>query len=114
MPKIKDFSFVRGDTVKIGIRLKNTEAVPDEVWFSVKKSAGNADYIFQKNLADGIGPGEEEMTYTIRIAPEDTQALPEGKYRFDLEMKYGDDIYTPLIGTINLIADVTKRPLGGG
>ena len=113
MAKTRDFSFIRGDTARIRIQLRNTEVLPDEIWLSVKRTVNATDYILQKSLTDGIEAGED-MTYDIRIAPEDTQELQIGVYYYDVELRYGEDIYTPVVGRLGLGADITRRPVGGG
>ena len=106
--KVRDFSMIRGDTVQFTLTIKNTDEIPAEIWFSVRKGS-DAPYTFQKSLDDGITTDNED--YLIRIAPEDTQELTPGRYLYDVELKFGADVYTVLMGRIELIEDVTRRPM---
>lgn len=107
--KVKNFTMIRGDTVRFFLSFKNLDEDPDEIWFSVRENY-DAPYIFQKSLDDGITP-DNEGGYLVHIAPEDTQELTAGQYIYDLELKIGEDITTPLMGKIELVADVTRRPM---
>lgn len=108
--KVKNITMIRGDTVQFTLALKNTDIIPDEIWFSVRKNSDAPDYVFQKSLDNGITP-DNEGGYLVRIAPEDTQELTAGQYIYDLELKINEDIATPLMGKIELVADVTRRPM---
>ena len=43
----------------------------------------------------------------MRVAPEDTAELSPGKYRIDLEIGWGTDVYTPIRGNLNILDDET-------
>ena len=107
--KVRDFSMIRGDTVQFTLTVKNTDEAPTEIWFSVRRNS-DAPYTFQKSLDDGI-TSDNECGYLVRIAPEDTQELTPGRYLYDVELKFGADVYTVLMGRIELIEDVTRRPM---
>lgn len=106
--KVKNFTMIRGDTVRFSLSFKNLDEDPDEIWFSVRENY-DAPYIFQKSLDDGIT--QDDDGYAVRIAPEDTQELEAGKYVYDLEIKIDDDVYTPLTGRLDIAPDVTRRPM---
>ena len=112
--KVYNFSMTRGDSQWIGLSLRNTDKKPDEVWFTCRRKKESAYPVFAMSLDSGIEPVETEegnrYDYSIRIAPEATQKLPQGGYWYDIELKYGNDIYTPVIGNLGIIGDVTRRP----
>lgn len=107
IPVIHDLKMVRGDTLSFDLTL---DEIPDNeitsVFFTVKKVKNDENPVFQKLLGDGIELVEEQ-SYRIRIAPEDSYDIEAGKYYYDLQLGIGNDIYTPLMGRIEFIQDVT-------
>lgn len=105
----KDISLTRGDTLAFDVTISEIDGVTIEsMYFSVKKKPSDTNYIFQKSIGNGI-TYLEDLKYRVRIAPEDTYELPAGKYAYDLQIKLGGDIYTPLMGTFRLNWDVTEE-----
>lgn len=105
----KLIEMTRGDTLAFDVTISEIEDVTVEsLYFSVKKKASDTDYVFQKSIGNGITK-IEELKYRVRIAPEDTYNLPAGKYRYDLQLKLGSDIYTPLMGSLIIDWDVTEE-----
>lgn len=78
--KNNTITLTRGDTARIDLAIsKDGEAYdysPDTVVFSVKTSTTTPEYIFQKTVTDGV----------IYIAPSDTENLPYGTYRYDVQV----------------------------
>lgn len=109
--KLKDFKLVRGDSLNFGFRVLELSEPIEGVTFSCKKSTQDTEYVFQKTLGDGIeySTDEEGARYDVHIAPEDTAELPVRRYSYDLEVEIGSDIFTLLLGRIDLVADVTRR-----
>lgn len=122
----KDIELTRGDTLVFDVTISEIDGVTIEsMYFSVKRKPSDEDYIFQKSIGDGItfienvmselseDPQEESeivgYKYRVRVAPEDTYDVVAGKYAYDLQIKLGGDIYTPLLGTFKLNWDVTEE-----
>lgn len=104
----QNLTMVRGDTYAFDLTLNLDESVTVEgIAFSCKKKETDTEYIFTKTLDDGITL-TEGSTYRVRVAPEDTEGVKAGTYYYDLELKLGDDVYTPLKGTMKIIQDVTR------
>lgn len=117
---VEPMSPTRGDTNSFRFAITGqdgVELVPDAAYFSVKRHYEDTEYIFKKSLNNGISLMEEitnddgtlTKIYKVRVAPEDTESLPLGKYFYDLELTFGDDVYTPLKGPYNITFDVTGR-----
>lgn len=77
------------------------------VYFTVKKTSKDKDYIFQKSLKRGeiykIGVGD----YELRINPEDTNHLAIGNYKFDIQISYKDLLKQSFVGDFVLKEEVT-------
>ena len=83
----------RGDTARLAIPITNlanngeyTMQSGDVLFFTVKKSAKDTDFLFQKEA-----PGAN----AIHIKPEDTANLSFGKYKYDVQLTTASgDVYT--------------------
>lgn len=83
----------RGDTARLTIPIINSASNDeyvmqsgDVLFFTVKKSAKDANYLFQK---------ESTGTNSIHIKPEDTENLSFGKYKYDVQLTTAfGDVYT--------------------
>ena len=107
----KDISIIRGDTFAFNFIIND---VLGGAYLSAKTTTDKTDtkYVFQKTLNDGIeliGQEAGQYTYAVRIAPEDTNNLDTGKYYYDLQLEINDDVYTPLMGKINITYDITRE-----
>lgn len=109
-----DLEIIRGDTVNIQFEVES-DTVLDlssndfTVFFSLKKSATDTAYIFQKNKAVVTSPADN--VFILRIAPEDTTHLLPGYYFYDIQLGIGDDIYTIAIGKFTINVDITRPPV---
>ena len=103
----QNLSMIRGDTFAFDLVLSELDgATVNSIYFTVKKKRDDVSPTVQKSLADGITP-VGELSYRVRIAPEDTRNLDAGTYIYDLQLGIGSDIYTPLMGEFVIIQDVT-------
>lgn len=107
-----NLKMVRGDTQKIGIKIKGLHESPTAIYFSLKKNISDTNYILQKTLDEGIVQ-EQTGKYIIKLTPQDTESLAATTYQFDFEVTFGEDVVTLVIGTLELIADVTRHLEGG-
>lgn len=105
--KQKNFQLVRGDSLAFSFQVTGLTSALSSVVFSCKRTVKDDTYVFQKTLDDGIEVSED--IYTVRIAPEDTADLNARRYVYDLEIAVDQDVYTLMMGNLDLIADVTRR-----
>ena len=105
-------SMIRGDTLTLGFEIVNLSEDLDEVFFSCRTAFGASDYIFQVSLTgqsvNGSVTKEADGRYRVRVAPVATASLTPGDYVYDLEIDYGNDVLTPLIGTLKINYCVTE------
>ena len=107
MALIQNLSMVRGDTFSFDVVLADLDGeTVSSIYFTAKKKATDNEAVFQKTLGDGITP-MEETTYRVRVAPEDTKTLDAGKYAYDLQIGIGNDVYTLIMGNLQITQDVT-------
>lgn len=103
----KYIKIYRGDTLAFDLEVEGLTADLKSACFSCKSSYSDPAYVFQKKLNDGItktGTGK----YHVRVAPGDTDDVEPGRYFYDLQLSVGEDIYTVLSGTLEIMADVTR------
>lgn len=102
MLKIDGYSIelTRGDTMLLTINLTDDSGNPvtlsesDELWFRLKKKAKDIECLIEKR-------GDNE-SMLIRLDPEDTEKLPFGDYKYEVEVVFDDaDIHTTVIAYQN-------------
>lgn len=105
-------SMIRGDTLTIPFEIENLTTTLDEIYFSCRTAFGASDYVFQVKMSASSTEGEVtnqgDGKYLVRVAPVATASLTPGQYVYDLEIDYGDDVLTPLIGTLKIDYGVTE------
>ncbi len=102
-----DREMVRGDTEAFTVSIPDIE--PEALTgltLTLRKAAGSDPIAAQVSLGDGV-TYEGDNVWMVRIAPEKTENLEAGRYRYDLELRFGEDVYTALIGRMRLVQDVT-------
>ena len=108
-----NLDIIRGDTVNIQFEIES-DTVLDltsddfEITFSLKRSATDNAYVFQKDKTAVTSPADN--VFILRVAPEDTVNLIPGYYYYDLQLNIGTDVYTIAIGKIHLEIDITRPP----
>lgn len=80
---------IRGDTYQYKFQRKNSDGTPilveaDKIFFTVKKSEEDKDFVLQKTIEDMTF--DEEGFYHFTIEPEDTDGLKYGDYVYDIEI----------------------------
>ena len=109
-----NIDIIRGDTVNIQFEVES-DTVLDltsddfEITFSLKRSATDNAYVFQKDKTAVTSPADN--VFILRVAPEDTVHLIPGYYYYDLQLNIGTDVYTIAIGKIHLEIDITRPPV---
>ena len=77
-----------------------------EIYFTVKKTFNDKNFIFQKKLSAGQIELIDNATYQFTIESGDTDNMSFGRYVFDIEL-VGDDIKHTEIGDFILTQEVT-------
>jgi len=91
----------RGDTLELLIDFASDEPVEiKKAVFSLKKETTDESYIMQKEL-DNEGK--------VRLEHTDTNDLAPGKYVFDIQCEYDNEIETTNMGDFILLDDVTRE-----
>ena len=101
-----DIEMVRGDTLEFYVEVDNYTGTISAVAMTCRNEFDVA--IFTKTLSDGITLVSAGK-YKIRVAPADTNGKTIGLYRYDIQFTIGSDKYTPLVGKLRLIEDVTTN-----
>lgn len=89
----KTIKLTRGDTARLTVPITNlanngeyTMESGDILYFTVKKTAKDSDFLFQKSVTG---------SNSIHIKPEDTADLSFGKYKYDVQLTTATgDVYT--------------------
>lgn len=93
---------VRGDTLSLGFEIEGLTEDLDEVYFSCRTEFGALNYVFQASLTGGEVTKEDTGKYLVRIPPAYTANLAPGDYVYDLEVQLDNDVFTPLIGRLQI------------
>lgn len=111
MTKVINLKMTRGDTFKRNFKLEtdNKEEINldnlTKAYFTVKADIDNEEFLFQKKIGAGITVSDNLIH--LRIESEDTSSLEADTYYYDLEVTFGEDVYTPLKGNFVVEWDVT-------
>lgn len=105
--KFNNISMVKGNTLAFGIEIEGVDTL-ENAYFSCKKSKSDSNYIFQKSLGNGIYK-KEDGKYIVRAVPEDTENVIPGTYYYDLQIQVNLDVYTVLIGQLEIVEEVTEE-----
>lgn len=109
-----NIDMIRGDTLNIQFEIES-DTVLDltsdnfEITFSLKRSATDKAYVFQKDKTAVTSPADN--VFVLRVAPEDTVKLIPGYYYYDLQLNIGEDIFTIAIGKFHIAIDITRPPV---
>lgn len=99
-----DLSMVRGDTLEFDVTIDGVLIVT-AVYMTAKAAIAPQDNLFQLSLGEGITATEDG--YHFRVPPEATFNATPGMYNYDVQFVTALDVYTPLIGKLEIINDVT-------
>lgn len=109
-----NIEFARGDSYERGFVLKDkTSGKPiiedyDDIYFTVKKSHLDKDFVLQKRMTTGGIVSDGGGHYTLFILPEDTNGLSFGDYDCDIEVRKGTYKRT-FFGGLKLTKEVTHQ-----
>lgn len=107
-----NLKMVRGDTFSFTIEIDGLTTDLTDAYFSCKKNKDDDNYVFQKSLGAGITKSSETDTsksYIVTVASNDTEEVDEGNYYYDLQIEVDNDVFTPLLGVLNIVADITRN-----
>ena len=80
-----------------------------EIYFTVKKTSRDINFLFQKRLSTGeivkLGTGD----YEIKIESDDTSDLSYGNYKFDIQLVYGNQLKETFVGDLVITDEITFR-----
>jgi hypothetical protein len=103
----KTIKLTRGDTARLTVPIVNlanngeyTMESGDILYFTVKKTAKDSDFLFQKSVTG---------SNSIHIRPEDTADLSFGKYKYDVQLTTATgDVYTVIEpSTFEVMEEIT-------
>ena len=114
-PAIVKWNVVRGDTARLRVDfLENNEVT----FFDISEwNFASTTYDNFGDILDSLTVEAEDGYVNIIATPEITSSWGNGyagtvaELAFDLEVQIGDLIWTPVLGTIKVIADVTGGTL---
>lgn len=98
---------VRGDTLGVALEIANLSATISEVTMTCRPSYGSPTVVFSGSLTGGEVTVDSGRIY-ICIPPSATKSVTPGMYVYDIEIKSGSDVYTPMIGNLRIIYGVTE------
>lgn len=102
-----NITMVKGDTLSFGIEIDGLDGQDlESAFFTCKAIPTSDDFIFKKSLEHGI-TNNGDGTYTVRVAPADTEDVTAGAYYYDCQIGVNGDVYTILIGLLTILQDVT-------
>lgn len=78
-----------------------------EIYFTVKKTTKDRLYQFQKKLSTGGIVKLDLGDYQVKIEPKDTRKMMYGKYKFDVQLLYEDQLKETFVGDFELTDEVT-------
>lgn len=108
----QDIDMVKGDSLEFAFQLQGLEGAEPNFTFSCALSYYDSP-LFTVDDEDGItresyDAVKDIATYTIRVAPNKTEALDLNRYYYDLEMRLDDEVITLMRGRLTLVYEVTK------
>lgn len=113
-PIKRDIAMIQGDTCSFGFQLQGLQGQrPDSVILTCKETIEDDEALFEvstSNTIDERSYDEERdiLTYSVRIPPYCTHAIPLGRYFYDLQVVVNNDIFTLMTGRLSIEAQVTK------
>ena len=98
---MSEFVITSGNTVSFKILVKDVNGVvvqtldtATEIKFEAKNPL-TKETVFSKSIGNGVQPDQPSKGYIlVNLAPEDTDALPEGHYKMAAQIKWGaENVY---------------------
>lgn len=103
-----NITMVKGDTLSFNFQIEGLDGGDlSSAYFTVKANPKGNLALIQKSIGNGISKVDEGL-YVVRVAPDDTENLDAGMLWYDLQIGIGEDIYTVLLGMLEILQDVTN------
>ena len=99
-----DLQMVRGDTLEFDVSIDG-ELTVTAVYMTARAAIAPQANLFQLELGDGITATADGWHF--RVPPGATFSAAPGMYVYDVQFETATDVYTPLIGKLEIINDVT-------
>lgn len=101
---------IRGDTYKFKFQRIDAygnviRTLAPQLFFTVKRNAGDKNFIFQKTIQDITF--DDEGYYHVVIEPADTDGMKFGNYVYDIEVITSQYKKTISIGSFTVAQEVT-------
>lgn len=104
----QNITMIKGDTLSFGIEIDGLDGQDlESAFFTCRRVPTSGINVFQKALEDGIEKIDDGK-YVVRVAPEDTENVTAGQYYYDCQIGLNGDVYTILLGLLNILQDVTN------
>ena len=78
-----------------------------EIYFTVKRTAVDRAYQFQKKLSNGGITKLDDGDYQVKIEPQDTGNMAYGDYKFDVQVIYENELKETFVGKFILTEEIT-------
>lgn len=101
-----DIDMVRGDTLSFEIQIDGDISTPTNIRMTARPAFSATSQLFQVSLNNGIT--RTDAGYLVRVAPSMTVNASPGSYNYDVEFTFGSDVYTPILGKLNITADMSR------
>lgn len=106
-----NITLIRGDTKMLGFQRKDNDGnvildKADKIYFTVKKSNLPTEFLLQKKIEDM--EFDSEGTYHFKIEDTETESLPIGTYKYDIEAIVGEKKNTLVKGNVVVKKDSGK------
>lgn len=108
---------VRGDIHTQPFKVTEDGDVParfDNIFFTVKRTPNDRNFLIQKRLSDGGIYETEPGAFQFTILPEDTDGLNYGDYGFDIEFVRNGTLKKTFCGNFVLTKEYTHHYNEGG
>ena len=105
----ENFRLIRGDSFSFDMVVSDLEDSIDDIFFTIKEEKDDLNYLIQKSLSNGDIQLVENFDnrFNIKLNAQDTQDWQPKQYYYDLEIRTENDVYTILMGIIDIKMDVT-------
>lgn len=103
----RNFRKVAGDTFCIAVKITGLSSTVSEAYMSCKKNKSDDTYVFQKTWGNGITVDSDGI-YRFKASPSDTN-VAEGRYYYDCQIRYGSDVETVVMGTVDFVWSPTDE-----
>ena len=86
---------------------KKTRINFSEIYFTVKKTANDKPFLFQKKLSSGDITKLDHGDYQVKIESTDTDNLAYGNYKFDVQLVYENEVKETFVGDFVITDEIT-------